>query len=661
MKTMNKYIATVIAATTLLLSTNSIAQNQLIRTLRVDDGSNTPALLYNTDALVDFQSKSRGLLLPRVPLAATNLATPLSAFAAGMIVYNTATAGTGNTAVSPGFYYSTNTQWVRLTSSSEVASATTNALVGTGSAIKSTVNGVDATLTPAAGTIASGSVLGFDASGNLVKGSSVLYSGATAVANGVAGLVNPATAGQETFVFTGAGTWVSPNSALTKKDLTTTTAALKFTNAAGQLVGATNMAINIDNYTGATATTDGVAGLVNPAPAAQQGYIYTGAGSWVDPNSALTKRNIVTGTSDDVATSGLVISAGNNQIVGSTNATLTVNNTAPLWNANKLQGKAISTTAPISGQILAYDATDGWKPTTPSSVTEVDGVIGNEVVNATVNKGLVRVGTGTNADPYTLGLINGTAANQVMAWNNGTSTWAPATVNSTLTKSDVTTSNPAITIGNGTGQVVGTSNLTLSIADYVGATASTNGVAGFVPAASAANYQNVLRGDGTWVSPNSTLTRNAMVVGTTSATAPTAWTMSGGLTNAIVGGSDITLTINNNAPHWNANKLQGTAVDATVPTTTGQVLAYDATSTSWKASTIAKIYAGKVACGGGATQTITNANIIANSIITVTYEDPNGGPVISTSIGARSGTSFTLVFGAVPPASAYINYTIVNP
>jgi hypothetical protein len=661
MKTLNKYIIGVIAGSALLMSTNIIAQNQLIRTLRVDDGSNTPALLYNTDALVDFQSKTRGLLLPRVPLTATNLAAPLSAFAAGMIVYNTATSGTGNTAVTPGFYYSTNTQWVRLTSSSEVATATTNALVGTGSAIKSTVNGIDATLTPVAGTIASGSVLGFDASGNLVKGSSVLYTGATAVANGVAGLVNPATAGQESFLFTGAGTWVSPNSAIAKKDLTTTTTALKLTNATGQLVGSTNLGINIDNYTGATASTDGVAGLVNPALAAQQSYIYTGAGAWVDPNSALTKRNIVTGTSDDAAISGLVITGGTSQVVGSGNATLTINNTAPLWNANKLQGKAISTLAPTTGQVLAYDATDGWKPTTPSSVTEVDGIIGNEVLNATTNKGLVRAGAGTAADPYTLGLVNGTAANQVMAWNNATATWAPATVNSTLTKSDVTTTTSSITIGNGTGQVVGSSNLTINIAEYVGATAATNGVAGLVPAASAANYQNVLRGDGTWVSPNSTLTRNAMVVGTNSATAPTAWTMTGGLTNAIVGGSDITLTINNNAPHWNANKLQGTAVDATVPTTTGQVLAYDATSTSWKASTIAKIYAGKVACTGGSTQTITNANIIANSIITVTYEDPNGGPVISTSIGARTGTSFALIFGAVPPASAYINYTIVNP
>lgn len=59
-----------------------------------------------------------------------------------------------------------------------------------------------------------------------------------------------------------------------------------------------------------------------------------------------------------------------------------------------------------------------------SSVTEVDGVIGNEVLNATSNGGLVRAGSGTNADPYTLGLTAGTTAGQLMTWNG--TTWTPA-------------------------------------------------------------------------------------------------------------------------------------------------------------------------------------------------------------------------------------------
>lgn len=60
----------------------------------------------------------------------------------------------------------------------------------------------------------------------------------------------------------------------------------------------------------------------------------------------------------------------------------------------------------------------------PGMGSEVDGVIGNEVLNATTNRGLVRGGSGTAGNPYTLGLIEGSANGQVMKWN-GTS-WNPS-------------------------------------------------------------------------------------------------------------------------------------------------------------------------------------------------------------------------------------------
>ncbi|MGC4041393.1 MAG: hypothetical protein QM710_11575 [Flavobacterium sp.] len=65
----------------------------------------------------------------------------------------------------------------------------------------------------------------------------------------------------------------------------------------------------------------------------------------------------------------------------------------------------------------------GYVTGTPLA-SEVDGVIGNEVTNATTNGGLVRAGSGTSASPYTLGLTSGTATGDVMTWN-GTQ-WAPA-------------------------------------------------------------------------------------------------------------------------------------------------------------------------------------------------------------------------------------------
>ncbi len=78
-------------------------------------GSNTAP---NADAMLEISGSSKGLLLPRVPLASTSSASPLSAHVAGMSVYNTATAGSGATAVTPGYYYNTGSAWVRVAAAS---------------------------------------------------------------------------------------------------------------------------------------------------------------------------------------------------------------------------------------------------------------------------------------------------------------------------------------------------------------------------------------------------------------------------------------------------------------------------------------------------------------------------------------------------------------
>jgi hypothetical protein len=54
-------------------------------------------------------------LPPRVELISTAAASNIiSNPATGLLVYNTATAGTGATAVTPGFYYFSGSAWVRL-------------------------------------------------------------------------------------------------------------------------------------------------------------------------------------------------------------------------------------------------------------------------------------------------------------------------------------------------------------------------------------------------------------------------------------------------------------------------------------------------------------------------------------------------------------------
>ena len=72
-------------------------------------GTATP----NASAKLDIFATDKGLLLPRVALTATNIASPVTSPVTALLIFNTATAGAGATAVSPGFYYWDSAQWLR--------------------------------------------------------------------------------------------------------------------------------------------------------------------------------------------------------------------------------------------------------------------------------------------------------------------------------------------------------------------------------------------------------------------------------------------------------------------------------------------------------------------------------------------------------------------
>ena len=77
----------------------------------------------NPSAMLQVTSSNKGLLLPNVALTATNSPVPLAAHVAGMVVYNTATAGSGSVAVTPGIYVNDGTKWGTYASASFNSSA----------------------------------------------------------------------------------------------------------------------------------------------------------------------------------------------------------------------------------------------------------------------------------------------------------------------------------------------------------------------------------------------------------------------------------------------------------------------------------------------------------------------------------------------------------
>lgn len=78
---------------------------------QVGIGTNAP----DASAKLDIASGgTMGILFPRVALTATNVAAPVTSPANWLTVFNTATAGSGTTAVVPGLYYWNGTAWVKL-------------------------------------------------------------------------------------------------------------------------------------------------------------------------------------------------------------------------------------------------------------------------------------------------------------------------------------------------------------------------------------------------------------------------------------------------------------------------------------------------------------------------------------------------------------------
>ena len=92
----------------------------------------------------------------------------------------------------------------------------------------------------------------------------------------------------------------------------------------------------------------------------------------------LTTGNLTAGTPSATATNPLVVGTGGNRLAGG-GATVTANNTAPLWNANQLRGNNVSATVPTAGQVLKWNGTTNvWEPAadndTNTTYTAVNGL-----------------------------------------------------------------------------------------------------------------------------------------------------------------------------------------------------------------------------------------------------------------------------------------------
>jgi len=93
-------------------------------------GVNPTGAAPDASAMLDVSATDRGVLIPRVALTAANVAAPVTTPVASLLVYNTATAGAGTNAVTPGYYYWSGApanRWIRFAADGDAWRTTGNA------------------------------------------------------------------------------------------------------------------------------------------------------------------------------------------------------------------------------------------------------------------------------------------------------------------------------------------------------------------------------------------------------------------------------------------------------------------------------------------------------------------------------------------------------
>lgn len=130
----------VLSSSLLLAATLSYAQNV---------GINSTGAAAVTSAALDVDMANKGILIPRVALTTTTAFAPVTGTATtSLLVFNTATAGSGSTAVIPGYYYWDGAKWVRFVNSGNdwivgTSASTVNTPGATGSFGTSDNNHID--------------------------------------------------------------------------------------------------------------------------------------------------------------------------------------------------------------------------------------------------------------------------------------------------------------------------------------------------------------------------------------------------------------------------------------------------------------------------------------------------------------------------------------
>ncbi len=469
----------------------------------VGTGGNIGVGTSNPDpsAILDLtNSNNTGILIPKVALTKTTLQPPVNNPAIGLMVFNTNTQND----VTPGYYFWDGTVWMRLFSSNLPVVSTvsvTAPIINSGTAQDPNIGITTSDLTGKGSVVVSNGT-------NVLAGATpadidvVGTNGGLFYGTGSSSAFTPAGTAGQYLQSNGAAapTWVNGSNVFGSP-------TVNVTNGNGQLVGGTNMNIDVNGPagtllygTGASSafTAQGTTGQVLQSNG-------TGAPSWVNPNAALV-------SSDLLGSPVVSVTNGTGRVVGAGNANIDVFGT----NGGVMYGTGASsafTAAGTAGQVLRSTGAGAPVWATPNALLATNDVVGGSVVNITngtsqivggVNMTVDVAGTGGGV-LYGTGASSGfTAAGTTGQILKSNGTGAPAWVNpnTTLTTTNMVGAGPVV-VTNGTAQAVGIGNPTINVAGTAGAVLYGTGASSNFTGAGTAGQLLQSNGAGapTWVNP----------------------------------------------------------------------------------------------------------------------------------------------------------------
>jgi hypothetical protein len=345
-------------------------------------------------------------------------------------------------------------------------------------------------------------------------------------------------------------------------------------------------------------TSDSLGLLIPRLTTTQRNGILSPAAGLQVYDKTLNSLYIYNGSSWSSLSAGSIYSAGAGITI--TGTTIKADSNNAVWNANKLQGANISTTAPANKQVLKWNSTTSqWTPSVDSntiytgskgvlvtgttisgSYTGSNGVsVSGSVIsgNYTAGAGISITGSTIKADSnkavWNANKLQGAnistsapANKQVLKWNSTTSQWIPSTDSNTI----YTGSNGVLVVGTTiSGNYTGSNGILIS-----GSTIKGNYIAG------------------------------------------------AGIT---ISGSTIKADSNNAV--WNANKLQGKTISSAAPANK-QVLKWSTSTSQWAPST-----------DSTTAYTGSNGVSVSGSIITGNYSGGTGISISGSTINSVWATN----------------------